>query len=315
MNQDNPWYLKRVIKSPPTSGSAWMTLGNFDGCHLGHQKLFTLTHEKSPQRSIAVTFYPHPSHVFGSHPVPCLDTLEERIQKILHLDISEVWVIHFTPEFAKTPWDMFLKKLATDLGHPLKGVCIGEDFSFGHKREGSPTHLKKWLSEQGAECIIVPPVMANEKRISSGWARELILDGNITFLRETLNCRYLIPGVVQRGRQLGRTLGFPTANLFPNDNQILPPHGVYVASTHLKEKIYPSVVNIGIRPTLEENPSLLIESHLLDFDAMIYGETIKVELQLRLRGEIKFPDLDALKTQIAKDAHAARHFFNTSGQT
>jgi riboflavin kinase/FMN adenylyltransferase len=305
------WYLTKVLKGP-LGQDPWVTIGNFDGCHLGHQVLFHEVLTPSHGNALAVTFYPHPVEIFGRETLFYVDTLPHRLEKLSRVGFRQIWVIHFTLEFSKTPWNWFLETLFLNSGFRPQGVCVGTDFEFGHHKQGNALKLQAWLHEHHIPCKVVEDVTVGERRVSSRWIRDAIQHGDLETVVSQLKCDYALTGVVQKGNRLGHQLGFPTANLLTAAHQLLPPLGVYVATTELAQRILPSVVNIGVRPTLQsDGKQVLVESHVLEFNETIYGEFLRVRLLKKLRSEQKFASVQELKDQIAKDVQAAKTYFQT----
>jgi riboflavin kinase / FMN adenylyltransferase len=303
------WFLTRVLRHS-IGLRPWVVIGNFDGCHLGHQKLFQTAIDQSQGHALGITFYPHPREALHKQPVLYIDTLASRIQKMLNAGLSQVWVIHFTPAFSKIKWEAFCEGLFLKEDINPQGVCVGEDFRMGHDRNGTADHLKKWLNENQMECKILSDVTLDGKRVSSEWVRQAVIQGDFETAHRTLKSHYEITGTVKQGPQMGRKLGFPTANVYPALSQLLPPYGVYIAYTFIEGRNHPSILNVGVRPTLKSNQKeVVVESHVLDFNEKLYGKLIKVQFLKYLRPEKKFDSMDDLKQQITKDVACARGYF------
>lgn len=316
------WFLSKVVRHA-LSDQPWMVIGNFDGFHRGHQTLVQYALKQSNSNTLAVTFFPHPREVLAPLAVDLktvdlkkdpgsilyIDTLASRIRKLLNFGVSQVWVVHFTREFAQITWQTFCETLFFNQGFTLAGLCVGRDFRFGHNREGTAPLVEAWLHERAVPCHIFDDVMTGAQRISSVWIRSEIEAGNFERVVKELGCDYEIAGVVQKGPHLGRKLGFPTANVYPSERQLIPPRGVYVAQTVLEGRKLLSVINVGVRPTVSlDSSEVVVESHILDFHENIYGKYIEVRFLRKLREEKKFPTLEALKAQIQKDVDAARQY-------
>lgn len=305
------WYLTKVLRGP-LSEHPWVTIGNFDGCHRGHQALFRESLDRSNGRGLVLTFFPHPVAVFKKSVFRHIDTLSFRIEKMLREGFAQVWVVHFSAELRKISWESFLKTCLLDSGVRAEGVCVGADFGFGRERGGNAHALGRWCARHSMGVKIVDDVTVEGRRVSSQWVREALGAGDLTTVVEKLGVVYALCGVVQKGRQLGHKLGFPTANIVPDAYQVLPPFGVYVAETKIDRRRIPSIVNIGVRPTIvgKQHP-VVVESHMLSFNETVYGKYIQIRLLCHLRGERKFESLKALKTQIAKDVSDTNAFFDT----
>ena len=303
------WFFTRVFTGQ-LDPKPWVTIGNFDGCHLGHHSLFNETLKQSRGNAVAVTFYPHPVEVFGKESIYYVDTLPYRLKKMMQFGFRQIWVINFTLAFSQTPWDVFLDKLFLHSGIQASGVCVGPDFEFGHQKAGNAIKLQSWLKRLKIPCKVMGDVKVGDRRVSSRWIRSAINEGDIQTVVQKLGCDYALTGIVQKGARLGHKLGLPTANVHPASHQLLPPLGVYVAETVLDSRKCASVVNIGYRPTIEsEEHRVVVESHILNFNENIYGEYLEIRLLHKLRPEKKFKSLDVLKKQIQKDVVESEKFF------
>ncbi len=307
--------ISTMIKHPNTSISqSAITLGIFDGVHRGHQKLIqsicewkrahVATHQSL--QSKVISFDPHPVEVLKTGTIiKRLCSLEERRKLIENFGIDHIVVIPFTPQFAKTTArDFFEKTLVSE--HHAAFIAIGENFYFGANKEGTPALLKKWCQEKGIECAIIPSIEADGSGISSTRIRHLLEEGNVTAAARLLGRNYALSSEVIHGEKRGRQLGFPTANLkLPTTGigaRCLPANGVYVSTATVEGRSFPAVTNVGTKPTIDEqNRLILIETHLLNFDEDLYGKQLTVEFCDRLRDEMKFPSIEALKEQIQKD--------------
>ncbi|MFH1076205.1 MAG: bifunctional riboflavin kinase/FAD synthetase [Pseudomonadota bacterium] len=285
-----------------------VTVGNFDGVHLGHKALIEKTILKAHDiggKSIAITFNPHPLKILAPQKCPLLITTNERkAELIAQTGVDALISVRFTPEFASIPAESFIKDiLCAKLG--MKAIIVGPDYTFGANREGSIETLNKIKKSTGLEVTVLPWVGNARERISSTRIRNLILDGKVAEANRLLGRHYELTGVVVSGRNRGaRLLGFPTANLSIS-NELCPKAGVYAALAQHCGKTYKAVANIGYSPTFADG-ALTIEAHLLDFADSLYGEMIRIDIVKRLRGEKKFPSHKELAVQIRKDIMTAR---------
>ncbi|MCK4468253.1 MAG: bifunctional riboflavin kinase/FAD synthetase [Desulfobacterales bacterium] len=291
--------------------NAVITIGNFDGVHIGHQALFHQVIEKARAlqgTSIVMTFEPHPARVLKQNNHPPLITLyEQKIELIEKAGIDILICIHFTREFASIPAKEFIEKILVDrIG--MKAIVVGEDYTFGKNREGNLDLLKTYGKRLGFEVIVVRKIqMSNnsEDKISSTRIRELISDGKVAESQELLGRHYQIRGTVMTGRDRGgRLLGFPTANINLYD-ELSPKTGVYAVTVECKGSKYKGVANIGYSPTFDDR-IFTVEAHILDFNDDIYGQKIRVNFIKRLRDEKKFLNISELSKQIKKDIDKAR---------
>jgi riboflavin kinase/FMN adenylyltransferase len=279
-----------------------VVIGNFDGVHRGHQAVLAQARaiaDAGGHRCLVLTFDPHPREVLGGAARPRLTTIERRIELLRANGADEVVVEPFTLDFAAWTPDQFARDLlSTRLG--AKAVVVGQNFRFGAKRTGDLPKLRTLGVELGFSVAVAQIAGDAQGNFSSTRARAAISAGDLTEAQNVLGRPHSIAGVVEKGDQLGRKIGFPTANL-GGVVEMLPPHGVYA----IRADGRPGVMNIGVRPTVD-GTKLRVEAHLFDFDGDLYGQPMRVELVARIRGEQKFDGLDALKAQIAKDAAAAR---------
>jgi riboflavin kinase/FMN adenylyltransferase len=302
-----------TIAKPFTRGV--ITIGNFDGVHIGHQALFHEVIERAEAvsgTSMAMTFEPHPLRLLKKENRPPLITLyEQKVELISKTGLDVLVVIPFTPEFASTGARDFVEGfLLKRLG--VRVLVAGPDYSFGRGREGTVEYLRDLSKELGFELVVVPWIAAigpAGERISSTRVRELVMDGDMEQARRLLGRYYQVRGTVARGRDRGgRLLGFPTANLVLQD-ELCPKQGVYATTVEWSGSLYPSVANIGYSPTFDDN-QFTVEVHVLDFSENLYDAKIKVNFIERLRGEHKFSGIGELKEQIAKDIQKARTILN-----
>lgn len=289
-----------------------LAIGVFDGVHLGHQQIIRQTVAEARQHEAAaliVTFDPHPATIVAPHRVPpMIYSLPQKLRTIESLGPDALLLIHFNEAFSEQTGEVFIRRLAADLGQ-LQSICVGADFTFGHKRSGDV----KLLQRLGAELKFTVHGMAalalDGQPVSSTRIREAVRAGNLDAASQMLGRAYSIAGRVVHGGQIGNQLGFPTANL-DTAGLLLPSGGVYAAHVDFGGKNYRAVLNIGHRPTLKSPaPELRVEVHLLDFAGDLYGQEMEITFASRLRDEQKFASLDELKAQIARDITEARLHF------
>lgn len=288
-----------------------VTLGVFDGLHLGHQQIMRTVVERARivgAIPTAITFDPHPRAVL--HPdsaPPLLQTLDQRLANFEVLGIEQAIVIRFDKAFATIDAESFIRKILYERLH-CKEVHIGKDFAFGRGRQGNIGLLRKVGAELGFVADEVPEVQFRGRRISSSVIRELLAAGNVNLARRMLGRPYGVEGVIERGARRGHTIGFPTANLRPV-NRVIPRYGVYATATLWDGVWRQSITNIGVRPTFEHTAEPSIETYIFDFDEDIYGDVIRVRFIYRIRDERKFNGPEELKLQISKDVLRALNFF------
>ncbi|HTH50138.1 MAG TPA: riboflavin biosynthesis protein RibF [Candidatus Limnocylindria bacterium] len=299
---------KHPSELPRPARGLCFAMGMFDGVHLGHQHVIRsaqLDAATYGARTTVITFDPHPLAVVNPERAPLLlQTLDQRLRAIASLGADAVLVNQFTPEFAARTGEQFIRELQDKAG-PIRSFSVGHGFHFGFQRSGNVPLLRSLGAELGFTTNACAPVFIGEERVSSSLVRQGLRAGNLKQVAEFLGRPYSFAGVVQRGDQLGRQLGFPTANLDVRGLE-LPPFGVYAARVHLGQRTLPGVLNLGIRPTIRNDRELRFEVHLIDFNEDLYGQEIEVVFVAKLRDEKKFSGPEALKAQIAKDVGAAR---------
>lgn len=291
--------------------NAVVTIGTFDGVHLGHQAVFKQMKaeaEKINGETVVITFFPHPRIVLGldSSNLKFIKTEKKKIQHIENAGIDHLVIVEFTREFAQTSSEAFIKNLIIDKIHP-KVLIIGYDHQFGNKREGSFGLLTKMGKQYGFVIKQVEAQDIGDITISSTKIRNLLKQGDIAGANKLLGHEYSITGKVVKGQSIGRNIGFPTANIEVGDEyKLIAAVGVYACRVHCLDHIYKGMSNIGFRPTVDHG-NLTIEVNIFDFDKDIYGKEITISFVERMRDEHKFENIEALKTQLAKDKiHALR---------
>ena len=298
----------KVILEKPSA----VTLGNFDGLHLGHRKLIELTKEKAKEKnlqSVVYTFNPHPMFLFNhkEHSALIL-TVEEKEFAMSKVGIDVYIEQPFTREFAATSPEGFMDYLFGNLN--AKVVVVGENYSFGHKGLGNVDMLKKRGEEIGVEVIAVPIINIDDERVCSTRIRNCLVERDLETANKLLIKPYFILGKVIEGKKLGRTIGFPTINIKADLIKLFPPNGVYATKTYYNGQTYFGVTNVGFNPTVN-GQFKVVETFLFDFHKMIYGESVRTEFYKWIRSEQKFGSVDELMNQMKKDAETAKKYFES----
>ena len=293
-----------------------VSIGNYDGVHKGHQYVINTLLEKSDELSApstVITFEPLAKEFFSPGSVMRLTSLEERAELLFTLGVERVLCINFTKEFAAySPMKFVEDVLINGLG--AKYLCVGDDFRFGKNRAGDFSFLQQVGKQNSFEVTAHDTFTMDDQRVSSGRVRDAILASDFDLAGQLLGRPYTVMGQVERGQQLGRTIGFPTANV-ALPNPLLAINGVYSVSVYLlgddKQIIsrLNGIANVGVRPTVDGQDKRL-EVHLFDFDQEIYGQILQVQFHQKIRDEQKFDSVELLKKQIAKDAERALRYFS-----
>lgn len=301
------------IKNADIRRPTVLTLGVFDGLHLGHQEIVRTVVERAlliDATPTLITFDPHPRQVLKPETAPpLLQTFNQKMEGLKFLGIEQVVVLEFNQELAALTAEEFVKKFIVD-GLAAREVYLGKGFAFGNQRRGNIELLQQLSREYEFSAAEVPEVQLRGHRISSTMIRRLLKAGRVNLARRMLGRGYGIEGIVTQGRGIGRQFLFPTANL-EVQNRVLPTDGVYVTLALVDGVWCRSVTNIGKRPTFGGELESKVESHLIDFNQDLYGKTIRVRVLHRLRGEIKFSSIDHLRAQIARDRERAIRYFNS----
>ena len=290
-----------------------IALGFFDGVHLGHAALLRLTRRRADELGIpaaVLTFDTHPDTLVYHQPVPLINTLEDRKYLMEEkFSMDEVILAHFDRAMMEMPWEAFVEDyLLGELG--AKHVVCGHDFSFGYRGQGTPDKLRRLCAQRGVGVNVVDKVSLGGITVSSTHIRQLIRQGDMEAAAQMLGHRHFLSGEVLHGKELGRRLGFPTANLALPEGLIAPAYGVYATLVTLPDgTVHPAVTNVGVRPTVHDQLGRLVEAWILDCTAELYGEKIRVEFFTRLRGEKKFDSLEALREEVLRNAAETRAFF------
>ncbi len=292
-----------------------LALGNFDGMHRGHLKIIERVRRGAEERgatAVAMTFDPHPSKIVRPDKAPpLLMTHQQKLDALARAGMHGVAIVRFTPELAQWDPEMFVRTVLVEWLRVTE-VWVGANFLFGHDRSGNFSTLRSLGARYGFRAEKIDPVRYKDFVVSSTRVRRLITEGRVDEAGALLGHYYTMSGTVVQGRQRGKGLGFPTANVCA-DNELVPPSGVYATTVGLEGTAYPSVTNVGTRPTFEEAVETVIESHVLDFDKDLYGVRVKLGFVQRLRDEKKFEGAEALKTQIEADRMRARDLFDRMG--
>jgi riboflavin kinase/FMN adenylyltransferase len=297
---------------PPRWSHPVLALGNFDGVHRGHRKILDRVRRVASERgatSVVMTFDPHPPRVVRPDKAPpLLMTTAQRLEAIEAAGVQGTAIVRFTSELSRWDPETFVRAVLVDWLH-VSEVWVGANFLFGRDRAGTFTLLRTLGVRYGFNAEKIDPVRYKDFVVSSTRVRRLINEARVDEAGALLGHQYFIDGIVSRGAQRGRTIGFPTANL-QTDNELLPPFGVYATTATIHGVVHASVTNIGVRPTVDDSGRVSIETHLFDVDDDLYGQSMRVGFVQRLRDERAFDSLDALRSQIAQDCRRARVLFD-----
>lgn len=308
--------IRSLYNIRPAAQGGVVTIGNFDGVHQGHQQLIAHVLNKAHALGVpatVVTFEPHAFEFFGREnlTIPRITRLREKFLALAATGVDNVLILPFNQQLAEISATDFVKKVLVESLRAAH-VCVGDDFQFGHKRQGNFSLLQQMGAEYGYTVEAMPTVQLDNERVSSTRVRQALAAGEQELVERMLGHSYRMVGRVRLGNQLGRTLGFPTANIYLH-RRLTPIKGVYTVWVHgISDKPLPGVANIGVRPTIDGTRTLL-EVHLLDFNQDIYGRYVQVEFGKKLRDEERYPSLDLLKAQISRDVADARNYFLTRG--
>jgi riboflavin kinase/FMN adenylyltransferase len=285
------------------------TIGIFDGVHLGHKSIISLIRKeaaKNDYSSCVVTFFPHPQKVLRGIDMPLIVPLKERLRLLEKEGVDITVCFNFTKAFSKISAKDFVKNYLVEKLN-IKSIFVGPDLFFGRNREGNVELLESMGKSFEFETRTVRPVYFEDELISSTAIREFIEDGNVNKAANFLGDCFSVEGNVKEGERRGRELGFPTANL-DTDWELLPKNGVYITWAEVNEKKFKSITNVGTRPTFGKN-QLLVETHIINFNDDIYGNTIRVSFIDRLRDEKRFANVESLIAQISTDVESAKKVF------
>ena len=303
--------LEKISEVPETA----IALGNFDGVHLGHQKLIGEAVRKAKEKGIksaVFTFSNHPRDLVpGTEKVKNILYSTEKAEVIESLGIDYLFSIPFTKEIMAMSPESFIQELLCDKFNAKVVVC-GFNYNFGYKAQGTPEILQEIGKKKGFEMVMIPPCKVDGNVVSSTLIREFIADGKMEDVKKYMGRNYIVSGEVVVGNRLGRRIGFPTSNLVIEENMVTPPNGVYVTLCEYNDKVFPGITNVGVKPTIG-NYNKNIETHIFNFDQEIYGKKIKVEFIKKMREEIKFDNVEALSRQIKSDCLDAEAFHRANG--
>ena len=307
--------FEETSRFPQAEQGSVATIGKFDGVHLGHQLIIDQLKDLAGRLelpTLVILIEPHPEEFFAKEPRVCparLTTIEEKCELLESFGIDFVYLLKFDKNTSELSAESYIKDILVD-GLGVAGFIVGNDFRFGHKRAGNFDLLQRKGNELGFEVRQTASYERNGYRISSTFVREQLANGDFELVEQLLGRPYSMKGVVEKGRQLGAQLGFPTCNMNPGRRQ-LPLFGVFACHVKLSNSCHLAAVNIGYRPTVTEEGSPLLEAHILDFDEDVYGQNIEVIFRQKIRGELKFDGLDALKKQLATDVKLVREVFGS----
>jgi len=303
----------REIKSPV------LTIGTFDGVHLGHQKIIQALNAEADRcggESVLFTFYPHPRMVLypDAHGLQLIDTQEEKIEKLRSCGLKNLIIVPFTFEFSRQTALEFVRDFLVNQLN-IKTLVIGYDHQFGRNREGDIHFLKEASELYGFDVIEISPLEIEALNVSSTKIREALQLGKVDIAESYLGQPFKLHGIVSRGNQLGRTIGYPTANIrIEASEKLIPGNGVYATIVDLNGKLFASMTNIGVRPTVTYTGSKTVEAHIFDFSEEIYEENIGLEFVSFIRNEQKFDGLESLKKQLAQDELLVRSVLRSPGK-
>lgn len=299
--------VEKELASVRPEKETLLTIGVFDGVHLGHKRL--LTHLKSKARkrnwlSGVVTFKSHPRAVLSpENKIPWLTDLDTRVSLLQEFGVDMVIALSFTHELAQLSAREFIQLLVEYIN--MRGLVVGPDFALGRDREGNIERLRLLGQEMGFSVDVVPAVVVNGEVVSSSSIRQALARGDMKKVKKLFGRYFSLSGQVVRGDGRGRTLGFPTANMEVNPEQALPGDGVYATIAHVGQKFFPSVTNVGFRPTFSGDKRL-VETYLIDYKGELLGQKLTIDLVDKLREEKRFETVEGLKSQIDRDVEKAR---------
>jgi len=302
--------LSRDVAGPCLApGGSVVAVGAFDGLHRGHQALLSEVRQRAQALGctpVVVSFEPLPRAYFSKEPVPRLSSVREKLSGFAASGMEHTLLLRFNQALTAMSAEAFVQRVLIDRLN-VREVWVGSDFRFGHKRAGDVAMLERIGKERGFAAHTMPVVLLEGERVSASRVRALLAAGNFGAVTPLLGRPFVIEGKVEYGNQLGRTLGFPTANIHLRD-RVTPVHGIFAVRVGLGEGecSWPGVASLGTRPTVNEVAEPLLEVHLFDFEGDLYGQRMAVEFVAKLRDEMKFDGLDALTAQMRHDERSAR---------
>ena len=280
-----------------------VALGTFDGLHMGHRRIIgRMVREAGGMRKAVYTFSNIPASFFGGR-TDALFTTREKIRSLEEMGVDLLVLEDFDAKMAKISPEKFIERLTGALG--AKKIYAGFNYTFGAEARGTSRVLEKLAGQQGAEVSIADPVTYKGEPISSTRIREALREGDAEKAEAMLGAPYSIRGIVEGGKRLGRTIGFPTVNFYPPKHKLCPMHGVYASYAVFEGERYIGITNIGSRPTIDDGDAVNLETHMIGFNRDIYGKPIEIQLKRRLRGEVKFANVSELQHQLSRDKRAA----------
>ena len=287
-----------------------ISLGKFDGIHRGHELLLEslMKKKKEGYATVIFTFHVPPKKEISDKEVKVLTTNDEKMHMFESFGIDYLIEYPFTKAIMLMEPEDFIEMLVSKLH--VKCIVAGEDFCFGHNRRGNYKMLNDYAKILSYETIILPKMKEEDRDISSTFVREEIISGHIEHANALLGYSYFVSGTIEHGNQIGRTIGFPTINIIPPSNKLLPEFGVYITKTIIDNISYQSVTNVGLKPTIESKSPVGIETYILDFNQDVYGKKAVIMFQKKIRKEHKFPSIEALTEQMKKDIHTAKYYFS-----
>lgn len=295
-----------------STNNSVLTLGTFDGVHIGHQSILKKvidSTDKNKYESVVLTFFPHPRMVLEKdHNIKLLDTITEKAKKLEVLGIQHLIIQEFTKEFSNLSAEEFVRDVLVEHLH-VKKIIIGYDHRFGKNRSADIHDLINYSNRYKFDVEQITAQEINEVSISSTKIRKALLEGDILTANKYLDSAFCLTGTVVKGKQLGRTIGFPTANLvLAEDYKLIPKRGSYIVSTIINGKEVRGMMNIGINPTINSNNNQTLEVHLIDYQGDLYDQTITIKFLDYLRDEKKFDSIEALKQQLQMDYQTAKNY-------
>jgi riboflavin kinase / FMN adenylyltransferase len=305
-----------VLHFPDDARPTWLVhpvlaLGNFDGLHRGHLKIIERVRRGAAEHGgtpMAMTFDPHPSRIVRPDKAPpLLMTKAQRLEALERAGLGAVAVVRFTTELSQWEPETFVRSVLVEWLR-VSEVWVGANFLFGHDRSGNFSTLRTLGQRYGFRADKIDPVRYKDFVVSSTRVRRLVAEGRMDEAGALLGHPYYVDGTVVEGKRRGRELGFPTANLY-TENELLPPNGVYATTTTVDGIVHASLTNVGVRPTFGDTMKPIIEAYVLGFDGDLYGRPVRLGFVQRLRDERKFEDVDALRAQMEADRRRAERLF------
>jgi riboflavin kinase/FMN adenylyltransferase len=306
--------LRSLEDFPRTAGVA-LTLGTFDGVHRGHRKIIERTVEaakKNSMQSVLLTFDPHPREVIGRRgdPTYLLTTIDERIALLEHTGLDICVVLPFTRDLSMLDAATFFEEYVVRKLHAAH-VVVGVDHAFGRGRSGTAPELQQLGAVHGVDVTVVSEMLLGGRKVSSTAIRNALFSGHVRQATQFLGRPYTLGGIVIRGERIGRSLGFPTANLeLQAGNKLLPKNGVYIVAVRIGEEIHDGIMNIGLRPTVSKQMHISLEVHIFITSGDLYGRHLQIALLDRLRDEIRFENREQLSAQIRSDIAFAKELLH-----